>query len=354
MMMKKILIIEDNPDVRENLAEILSLSGFEALTAENGKIGVDLAQKNKPDLILCDVMMPELDGFGVLHILSKSAETSSIPFIFLTAKTERSDIRKGMNLGADDYISKPFDDVELLEAIDTRLRKSEKFQRDFTRDANGIQAFIDEARGHANLLDLSHEQGLRILKAKEPLFHEGSYPRQVYLVEKGRIKVFKASEDGRELIVQVAVPGEFIGYMELLNDTPYMTSAMALEDAEVYYIPREDFLRLLHQNHDVSARLIKMLACNLSDQEENLIRIAYHSVRKRVADALLDLHKKYKKDSSNDAPIAMMRQDLAQIIGTAKETLIRTLSDFREEGLIKIEDNSIIILNHEKLRTLPN
>ncbi len=97
-----------------------------------------------------------------------------------------------------------------------------------------------------------------------------------------------------------------------------------------------------------------MLARNLSDQEENLIRIAYHSVRKRVADALLDLHQKYKKDNAQDVPIAMMRQDLAQIIGTAKETLIRTLSDFREEGLIKIEDNSIIILNHDKLRTLPN
>jgi CRP/FNR family transcriptional regulator, polysaccharide utilization system transcription regulator len=351
--MKKILIIEDNPDVRENLAEILSLSNYQALTAENGKVGVEMAIGHHPDLILCDVMMPELDGFGVLHILAKNPDTAVIPFIFLTAKTEKTDIRKGMNLGADDYISKPFDDVELLEAIETRLRKSEKLHRDFPRDASGLQAFIDEARGYVNLRDLSHEQGVRILKAKESLFHEGSYPRQVYLVEKGRVKVYKASEDGRELIVQVAVPGDFIGYMELLNDTVYTTSAMALDDAEVYYIAREDFIRLMHQNHDVAARLIRMLARNLADQEQNLIRIAYHSVRKRVADALLDLSDKYTVDGVPE-PISMMRQDLAQMIGTAKETLIRTLSDFKEEGLIRIEDNAITVLNKDKLRHLPN
>lgn len=351
--MKKILIIEDNPDVRDNLAEILSLSNYEALTAENGKAGVEMALTHHPDLILCDVMMPELDGFGVLHILAKKPETARIPFIFLTAKTEKSDIRKGMNLGADDYISKPFDDVELLEAIETRLRKSASMQQEFPRDAGGLQAFIDEARGFANLRDLSHEQGVRILKAKESLFHEGSYPRHVYLVEKGRIKVYKASEDGRELIVQVAVPGDFIGYMEMLNDTSYTTSAMALEEAEVYYLPREDFFRLMHQNHDVAARLIRMLARDLADQEQNLIRIAYHSVRKRVADALLDLSEKYTHEGKPE-PISMMRQDLAQIIGTAKETLIRTLSDFREEGLIRIEDNAISLVNKDKLRNLPN
>ncbi|MCB0695288.1 MAG: response regulator [Saprospiraceae bacterium] len=352
--MKKILIIEDNQEVRENLAEILTLSDYEALKAENGKVGVEIATHQKPDLILCDVMMPELDGFGVLHILTKNPETANIPFIFLTAKTEKADIRRGMNLGADDYITKPFDDVELLEAVETRLRKSAKLNQDFPRDAKGIQAFINEARGYTNLLNLSHEQGMRTMKAKEPLFHEGSYPRQVYLVEKGRIKVFKSSDDGRELIVEVAGPGDFIGYLELLNDTPYTTSASALEDSEVYYIPREDFTNLLHQNRDVSARLIKMLAKNLAEQEENLVRIAYHSVRKRVAEALLHLDAKYQEEDGQSVAISMMRQDLAQIIGTAKETLIRTLSDFRDEGLIKIEESSIYLLNREKLENLPN
>src|SRR5436190_22776268 len=106
--MKTILIIEDNNDVRENTAEILELSNYRVLQAENGKLGVEVAQKMKPDLIICDIMMPVLDGYGVIHLLNKNPDTASIPFIFLTAKSERIDFRKGMEMGADDYIAKPF------------------------------------------------------------------------------------------------------------------------------------------------------------------------------------------------------------------------------------------------------
>src|SRR5687767_2864833 len=118
--MKTILIIEDNVDVRENTAEILELAGYKVLQAENGKLGVEVARKMKPDLIICDIMMPVLDGYGVIHLLNKNVETASIPFIYLTAKSERNDFRKGMELGADDYISKPFDDTELLKAVESR------------------------------------------------------------------------------------------------------------------------------------------------------------------------------------------------------------------------------------------
>src|SRR6187549_181266 len=122
-MKSKILIIEDNHDVRENLSEILTLSGYETFMASNGIEGVQVALDKRPDLILCDIMMPELDGYGVLRILSKNEAFYTIPFIFLSAKTELADIRKGMTLGADDYITKPFDDVELLDTIETRLNR---------------------------------------------------------------------------------------------------------------------------------------------------------------------------------------------------------------------------------------
>lgn len=121
--MKSVLVIDDNPDIRENTAEILDLAGYKIFTAENGKRGVDLVLKEKPDVIICDIMMPELDGYGVLHLLRKNPETSNIPFIFLTAKTERREFRKGMEMGADDYITKPFEDIELLNAIEVRLKK---------------------------------------------------------------------------------------------------------------------------------------------------------------------------------------------------------------------------------------
>src|SRR5215217_5011661 len=116
-MEKRVLVIDDNTDIRENTAEILDLAGYKTFTAENGKRGVEIAIKEKPDLVVCDIMMPELDGYGVLHLLRKNAGTLNTPFIFLTAKIERTYFRKGMEMGADDYITKPFEDIELLNAI---------------------------------------------------------------------------------------------------------------------------------------------------------------------------------------------------------------------------------------------
>src|SRR5579885_2769730 len=117
--MKKILLIEDNDEIRENTAEILELSNYKVFTASNGKIGLELAFEHRPDIIVCDIMMPVLDGYGVLMSLQKNSDTQNIPFIFLSAKAERNDIRHGMQLGADDYITKPFEGSELLSAIET-------------------------------------------------------------------------------------------------------------------------------------------------------------------------------------------------------------------------------------------
>lgn len=126
---KIVLIIEDNQDIRESTAEILELADYRVYTAENGKTGVELAQAHLPDIILCDIMMPELDGYGVLYLLNKNRQTANIPFIFLTAKAEKADLRKGMEMGADDYLTKPFDDMELLNAIETRLQKRDQLKR---------------------------------------------------------------------------------------------------------------------------------------------------------------------------------------------------------------------------------
>jgi DNA-binding NarL/FixJ family response regulator len=122
--MKKILVIEDEPEMRRNLTTVLRLEQFHALPAENGRIGIELAKKEKPDLILCDVMMPELDGYGVIAVLRADQETAAIPFIFLTAKGEKPDIRAGMNLGADDYLTKPVTKHDLLDAINSRLERA--------------------------------------------------------------------------------------------------------------------------------------------------------------------------------------------------------------------------------------
>lgn len=123
--MKKILVIEDEAHVRQNLVELLDAEGYQPLEAQDGEQGVRTAWEMLPDLILCDINMPRLDGFGVLSRLSRDPATAAIPFIFLTARSEREDLRRGMNLGADDYITKPFSIDEVLQAIDKRLEKRE-------------------------------------------------------------------------------------------------------------------------------------------------------------------------------------------------------------------------------------
>lgn len=346
--MKKILIIEDNNDVRENLQEILELSNYAVIAAENGKLGVEKAFAELPDMILCDIMMPELDGYGVLHILSRDRRTADIPFIFLTAKAEKDDFRRGMSLGADDYITKPFDDVALLETIEGRLKKSERLRAASSQQNGSLEYFIDEARAMEAIKHLSENREVRHFKKKDVIFKEGEYPRWLYFVEKGMVKLFKTSDDGRELIVKIVHPGEFLGFLALFQEDAYPESATAVEDCSIKLIPKSDFAALVFGNRDVNIRFIKMLANHIAEREQQLIELAYHSVRRRVASTLINLY------DQTQAPVHLLREDLASLAGTAKETLIRTLTDFKNEGLIEINDGVIVVRKENRLRTMPN
>lgn len=347
--MKNILLIEDNKEMRENIAEILELANYRVITAPNGKLGVELAGKEIPDLILCDIMMPELDGYGVLYMLSKKPETAAIPFIFLTAKTEKTDIRKGMSMGADDYLTKPFEEMELLNAIEVRLKKSESFKKEFAKNVDGLNEFMNQAKGIEELNRLSFDRKMHQFKKKEMVYMEGDEPTSLVFISKGQIKTFKTNEQGKELITGLHREGEFIGYTDLIEGTEFRESAEVMENSEVCFIPKQDFFALIYSNRDVAARFIKMLSNNLNEMEERLINLAYNSVRKRVAEALLTIQKRNDKNS-----FAISREDLASMVGTATESVIRTLSDFKDEKLIEIKDKHIEILNVGKLSSMKN
>lgn len=354
--MKKILLIEDNQDIRENTAEILELANYKVITAENGKIGVTRAMSELPDLIICDIMMPVLDGYGVLHLLSKNDELAKIPFIFMTAKSERSDFRKGMEMGADDYITKPFDDIELLNAIEARLKKTAIATKDFSKDMDGLNSFISDVKG-LNLLEAistKEDADTRICKKKEMIYSEGQYPKGIYLLVKGKVKTFKTNDQGKEFITDLYKEGDFFGYSSLLEDSKYAESTTALEDSTVCLIPKEEFFSLIYKNADVSRKFINLLSNNLKEKEEKLIKLAYNSVRKRVAEALSTLSNRYKKEGESAFTIHISREDLANLAGTATETTIRTLSDFKEEGLITIERGSISIVDYTALSEMKN
>ncbi|MCW3127351.1 MAG: transcriptional regulator, Crp/Fnr family [Bacteroidetes bacterium] len=349
--MKKILLIEDNTEVRENTAEILELARYNVITAENGKIGVELAAKEKPDLIICDIMMPVLDGYGVLHLLSKQPETALTPFIFLSAKTERNDIRKGMEMGADDYLTKPFDDIELLNAVESRFHKAELIKKEFENNSGGIARFLDSA---TQLKLISDDRETCEYKKKTAVYSEGSRPIYLYYVKSGKVKTYRTNEDGKELITGMYKEGDFIGYIALLEEHSYKDTAEVLEAAELMLIPKTDFLQLVNSSPEISKKFISLLANNVSEREMQLLKLAYNSLRKRVADALLMVNKRYKKDETENPQIQISREDLANLVGTATESLIRTLSDFKSEQLIEIKEGKITICSEAKLAGLLN
>jgi CheY-like chemotaxis protein/CRP-like cAMP-binding protein len=349
--MRSILVIDDNKDIRENTAEILDLAGYKTFTAENGKRGVETALKEKPDVIVCDIMMPDLDGYGVLHLLRKNQETENIPFIFLTAKTERSDFRKGMEMGADDYVTKPFEGIELLNAIEMRLKKTEVLKQKYALSEQGINQFLKDAKDAGMISQLSERYSIEKYFKKQTLYEEAKRPRFLYYLVNGKVKAFKAHEDGKDYITDIFSAGDFMGYPALIEDKNYDDTCVILEDSEIMQIPKDDFLQMIYGDMNVAVKFIRIITQNVKEKEDRLLNLAYSSLRKRVAKALVDLNKKYNEPGGNK-PIEISREDIAHYIGTATESLIRTLSDFKSEKLIDITDGKIRVADAEKLKNL--
>ena len=350
-MSKKVLIIEDNNDIRDNIIEILELANYQVQGAKNGKEGVDLATKNVPDIILCDIMMPELDGYGVLYMLNKNPETSNIPFIFLTAKAERVDLRKGMEMGADDYLTKPFDDMELLNAIESRLKKKEIQLAFYSKSLDRLNTLVSRNDGLAELKKIIQERRTRQFKKNQVIYYDGDTGNGLYLVVSGKVKTIKLSEDGRELMTGMFIADDYLGVNVILANEPYADTATAVEDSVLCLIPKEQIEHLLNLYPVVAKEFIKLLANNIRDKEDQLLQLAYQSVRKKLAVALLRL---YKQQNEAEINIKISREDLAAMAGMATETVSRTLSDFKEEGLIDKKGSTITLLNITNLAKMKN
>lgn len=350
--MKTILIIEDNEDIRENVSEILMLSNYKVIMAANGKEGIDVAQKSQPDLIICDIMMPGVDGYGVLHVLHKDPATQNIPFIFLTSKSERSDFRSAMEMGADDYITKPFAGNELLNAIESRFRKVDIMKKQLTPDIQGLTELMSTLDNKRSLEDLKAESNSNTYKKKQVIYKEGAHPHYLYYIQKGKVKTYKTHEDGKDLVMDLFTEGDFFGYVSLLEGTTHRENAETIEETELILIPKKDFEDLVNSNPNTAKKFIGLLAKNIAEKEKQLLGIAYNTLRKKVAEALVSLQKKYHTNKKEPYLIDISRDDLATIAGTATESLIRTLSDFRSENLIDIKSGKVIITNDKKLENL--
>ncbi|MBX2828294.1 MAG: response regulator [Flavobacteriaceae bacterium] len=350
--MKKVLIIEDDTALRENTAELLEISGYTIVTAPNGRVGIEKAKAEAPDIVVCDIMMPEVDGYQVLESLSNHADTRYIPFIFLSAKTEHKEIRKGMDLGADDYLTKPFEEEELLSALESRLAKAEILAKHRAEGQQEPQVNNEEALRNLNELKNFFDDNGAISEFKRgvSIYQEGEHSNFVYLILKGVVKTHRMDEKGKELITALHEPDDFLGFTSFVDNVPYQESASALEDVTLAGMSKMEIKEVLSQSNTVSLELINLLTNNLAEIKEQLLQMAYSSVRRKTAQTILQFAEVlHKKPTEN---IKISRHDLASVAGIATESLIRTLSSFKKEGLIEIEGRNIRILKLDQLERI--
>ena len=251
-----------------------------------------------------------------------------------------------MDLGADDYLIKPFEDTDLLSAVETRLKKAEMVK--ISTEDGKLSDFKKAVSENEIMQFLTENRDVNIYKKKQILYSEGNRPLRLYYIRKGKVKTFKTNQDGKQLITGLYKEGDFLGYVPLMEGTSYRETAEAIEYTELIAIPKEDFLEVINTSREAVKKFTVLLTQNISKMEEMLVRMAYNSLRKKVAEALIDVYSIYK------ANIDMSRQNLAAIAGTATESMIRTLNEFKLEKLIDINDGIITILNEKKLASMVN
>lgn len=348
--MAKILLIEDDQVLRENTAELLELSGYEIYKASNGKEGLIMAKTILPDAIICDIMMPEIDGYEVLKQLSKNEKTQLIPFIYLSAKTKHNDVRKGMNLGADDYITKPFTEEELVSAIESRLAKISilKEKRDTVAPETGD---LNELKSLNDLKNFFEDHGDEFnYKMNEIIYREGDHANFIFLIAKGGVRCHKLDEEGKELTTGLFKEDDLFGYTSFTHNLPHRETAKAIKETQLYGIALHNLLEILNDNHGVSIALIDLLTEDLSNLKDQLLKMAYSSVTKKTAGTIVQFAEKINRKPED--PIKISRSDLASVAGVATETFIRTLTNFKKEGLIKSAGRNIVVMDLEALKKM--
>ncbi|RZJ64633.1 MAG: cyclic nucleotide-binding domain-containing protein, partial [Flavobacterium sp.] len=345
-----ILVIESDLKVLKVYTETLKLSGYQVITAIDGDSGINKAISNTPHLILCNATLGHIDGFCVLAVLSKNSITAHIPFIFISTVFRLDTLRRGMDMGADDFITRPFQDDQLIRAVEFRINKLKKTDTNFEKLINVGDDNIDNIDCIPNIYEIISQSNYRRFKKNQTLYFEGDHTQGVYFLDEGSIKTFKLNSDGRELITNLYQPKTFIGLGYLLLNSPLADTAEALENCSVYFTPKKVMLELLDEYPTLNQHFIKILSINLKQKEDQLLEIAYESVTKRLSKVLIRLN----KNASPIDYIAITRDDLAGLTGIATETVSRILSDFKHQNLIEKNGGLIHIINLKKLQELKN
>jgi CheY-like chemotaxis protein len=331
-----IVVIEDQEEVRENLLETLELADYNVMGAPDGHEGVKQVRQHLPQLILCDVMMPKLDGYGVLELLKKEPSTASIPFIFLTARAEREDLRRGMNLGAADYITKPFFQDELLRVVELRIQHAHQESKS-TTEGSAIQVGYTASNGGGDVAELfsklASEGRRREYHDRSSIYFVGDRPHSVYQVLSGRVRLYLDTDFGKTITIDSLGKGSWFGMEDIYAGGVHSVSASAHPDAEVLLVDKAHFLEIIDHHPAFVRNHIRQFSQDLALRAEQLMQIAYFSVRKRIAEFLLRFAERQDGKSS---VIDLRREDIAEAVGTTAESVTRVLTEFRKEGLVNL------------------
>lgn len=347
-MKKTVLLIEDDKTLLENTRDLLQFANFNVLTAPNGKIGVKIAREKLPDIIVSDILMPELNGYQVFEALKEDPATESIPFIFMSVKREPDDVRKGMNLGADDYITKPFSETDLVTSIESRLAKS-RVQKG--KNGKKVKVSDNEISNLEQLRSYFRNYGEFLeVEKNEEIFREGRHASYIYLLEEGLIKIFRLDEYGKELITWLSKKDDILGFYSFKIPTHYPETAEALEDTKLFRISTEEFIHTLLKSQELTVEFAQLISENLSTLKTHLLEMAYGSVLKKTTNTILEFAEKIQSDPQEY--IRISRSDLASVAGISTESFIRSLSCLKKEGLIDIVGRDIKILNLQKLHSI--
>ncbi len=295
-------------------------------------------------------MMPELDGYGVLQGLSTTENTKHTPFIFLSAKTERKDVRKGMDLGADDYITKPFEEDELISAIESRLAKAAILKDNRENPATEVEDDL-AIRNLNDLKNFFDDNGKTFtFKQGDIIYREGEHSNYIYLIEKGLVKCHKLDTHGKDLTTALHKEDDLFGYTSFTENTTYKETAAAIKESVLIGISKHEFMDIISSNHKVTLDLIQLLNDDLVNVKDQLLEMAYSSVRRRTATTILKFADKLGNKPTDF--IRISRNDLASVAGVATESLIRTLSRFKDQGIIEIEGRNIKVLDLQQLKNM--
>ena len=350
-MSATVLVVEDESAIQELIAYNLRNAGYTAVCTNSAEQAAAMVNEVLPDLVLLDWMLPGKSGIELARSLRRDPRTKPIPVIMLTARVDERDKVIGLETGADDYVTKPFEEIELLNAVEVRLKKREILSQKYATGASGITQFMKDVNDSGLIQKLTNQYDVTPYNKKQFLYQEGRRPRFLYYVVKGKVKGFRTHEDGKEYITDLFSEGNFIGYSPIIEDKHYEDSAIILEDADILQLPREDFQKMIYNDISVATKFIRLITQNVKEKEERLLSLAYSSLRKRIAKALVDIHNKFNAGGPSKR-IEISREDIAQYVGTATESLIRTLSDFKSEKLIEIKEGKIIVAQPDQLSNL--